>query len=161
MNISRYLYSLLQLIYEGISFETTYMKGSDAILAIERYHKQGYLRSTTLLVTLHVHRILSLFNHDQIIQTVESFLNQHVPSKQIHGISISTMIEFIRFILKHQFFIYNDKFYQQTHGSDSDSPLIQVLVNILLFDWEQPFVTFLKENNEIYGRFVDLNELME
>ena len=155
IGLSQFLHRLLQPIYDRISFETTYIKGSDAILAIDQYRKQGYLQSTTLFVTLHVHRILSMFNHQQTIQTLECFLQQYIPSKEIQGITISTIIQLVRFILYHQRFIYNNKHYRQIHGSNSDSPLMLVLANILLVDWEQSIVVSFKEKNEIYGRFVN------
>ena len=155
IGLSGFLYRLLQPIYDRISYETTYTKGSDAILAIDQYRKQGHLRSTTLFVTLHVHRILSIFNHQQTIQTLECFLEQYIPSKEIQGISTVTIVQLIQFILNHQWFIYNNKLYRQIHGNNNDSPLMLILANILLFNWEQSFVASFKEKNEIYGRFVN------
>jgi hypothetical protein len=154
INISRLLNRLLQSIYDQIASSTSSFKGADMIQSLEEYKKKGYLRSTTLFTTLHVHHILTIFIHEQAIQTLERFLYDHLPSsKQIQGLSISTILQLVQLLFDNQWFIYNDKVYRQIRGSDGcGSPLMLLLVNIILFDWQKEFVSFLKQKNEIFCR---------
>jgi hypothetical protein len=152
INISRLLNRLLEPIYAQTPLNTIFFKGSDAIQALQTYKKQGFLRSTTSFAVLHVNNILTLFSHEQAIQILERFLYDNIPSKEIQGISISTMIQLARFLLDNQWFIYQKKLYRQIHGGGSGSPFMLLLVNIILFDWQKEFVTYLQEKNEIFGR---------
>lgn len=145
----------IQPIYDQVASHRTFRKGSDAVLAVEEYHRQGRLKSSTLFVTVHVSRILSTFNHAQAIQTLQLFLQQYAPSTEIDGIPTAKMIELIQLMLDHQVLIYNHRLYRQVLGTDNQFPLMLLLVNILLFYWEQEWIGVLNENNEVYGRFVD------
>lgn len=151
---SRWLYHHLHPIYHQQACKTTFMKGSDAVQAIQQYQQQGYLKSSTLFVTLHIQHLLSMFDHDQLIIALKKFLDQAFPSNEIENIPIPIILELIRMMFNHQYLIYNGKLYQHKHGSSDRSSLMVLFVNILLFDWEQEWIDQLKEKNEIYGRFI-------
>ena len=120
---------------------------------METYKNDGYLRFTTLFVVLHVNHMLTIFPHEQTMQTLERFLYDHVSSsKQIQGLSISTILQLVRLLLNNQWFMYDNKLYRQVHGGGCGSPLMLLLVNIILYDWQKEFITYIKEKNEIFGR---------
>ncbi|CAF1316526.1 unnamed protein product [Adineta steineri] len=156
INISRLLNRLLKPIYDQIAFNTTFHKGSDAVQALHTYENNGYLRSTTMFVTLHMNHILTILSHHQSIEILERFLYDNVSSKEIQGISISTMIQLVRLILDNQWFIYrNNKIYRQILGGGSGSPFMSLLVNIILLDWQKEFVLHLQHEKEVFGRCFD------
>ncbi|CAF2764336.1 unnamed protein product [Rotaria sp. Silwood2] len=136
-NMSQFVNDLLQPIYRQFASNTSYFKGADAIRALEQYQKQNYLRSTTIFATLHIHPILTVFDHEHAIQTLERFLNGRTTAEQMRGISISTILRLVRLVLEQQWFIYDGKVYKQVRVGSCDSPLIVFLANLILFDWEQ------------------------
>ena len=83
---------------------------------------------------------------------MERFLQYNVLEKETQRMSIPTIFRLVRFVLDNQWFIYNNNVYQQIHGGGSDTPLMFLLVNIILLDWQKEFVTHLKHKNEIFGR---------
>ena len=151
-NIVRLLNRLLEPIYTRVALKNTFFKGADAVQALRACMRKGHLRSTTVFARLHVKHILTIFSHEQAIQIVERFLDDHVPTKDIQGMSIATIIQLIRVVLANQWFVYNDKLYRQVHGGGTGLPLMSVLVNMILFDWEKEFVTYLQNKNEVFGR---------
>ena len=152
INICRLVNRLLEPIYTRVALNNTFFKGADAVQALRACMGKGHLRSTTLFARLHVKHILTTFSHDQTIQLLERFLNDHVPTKDVQGMSIATIIQLVRVVLANQWFIYNDKLYRQVHGGGSGLPLMSLLVNIILFDWQKEFVTYLENQNEVFGR---------
>lgn len=153
INIARCLHRLLQPIYDRVASSSSFSTGSDAIQALLDYQQQGYLQSTTLFATLHIQHSFTLFSHPQAVSILECFLHEHLPSKQSQGITIPTIIQFVRFLLDHQCFMYEKKFYRHIKGGGCGSPLMALLVNVILFDWQKEFVSLLKKKNEVFGRY--------
>ena len=152
INICRLVNRLPEPIYTRVALKKTFFKGADAVQALRACMRKGHLRSTTLFARLHVHHILTIFPHEQAIQVVERFLHHHVPTKEIQGMSLATIIQLIRVVLANQWFIFNYKLYQQVRGGGSGLPLMSLLVNIILFDWQTEFVKYLQDKNEVFGR---------
>jgi len=143
----------------------TFANGSDDIVyAMEQYVKQGYLHETTQLVTFNIHDICTKFSHESVIKALETFLNYiHQPEFEktmtdniAEGLNNETIIQLVRLVLQNQFFIYDNKLYQQTDGSASGSLLTLPLACIYLFyDQSLSFIDTLinnNKNNEIFGR---------
>ena len=152
INICRLINRLLEPIYTRVALKKTFFKGADAVQALRACMKKGHLGSTTIFARLHANHILTIFPHEQAIQVVERFLQDHVPSKDVQGMSITTIIQLIRVVLTNQWFIFNYKLYQQVRGGGSGLPLLTLLVNVLLFDWQTEFVKYLQDKNEVFGR---------
>ena len=152
MNMARLLNRLLKPIYDRVAMKNIFFKGADAVQALENSMKKNHLQSTTLFATLHVQNILMIFAHEQTIEIIERFLHDHVVTKEIQGISITTIIQLIHFILTNQWFIYQKKVYRQISGGGSGMPLMSLLVNIILWDWQKELVAYLQNQNEIFGR---------
>ena len=152
INICRLVNRLLEPIYTRVALENTFFKGADAVQALRACMIKSHLRSTTVFARLHVNHILTIFSHAQAIQVVERFLHDHVPTKDVQGMSLATIIQLIRVVLANQWFIFNYKLYQQVRGGGSGLPLMSLLVNIILFDWQTEFVQYLQDKNEVIGR---------
>ena len=152
INIAQFLNRLLQPIYESVAHKHTFLDGADAVEALETYMNNGHLRSTTLCTTLSIQHILTSFPHAEATSIVERFLHTHVPTNEVQGLSVDNLVQLIRFVLANQWFVYENKLYRQIYGGSCNIPLMSLLVNIILFDWEQEIITYLHNKKEVYGR---------
>ena len=152
INICRLVNRLLESIYTRVALKKTFFKGADAVQARRACMGEGHLRSTAVFARLHVNHILTTFPHAEALQVVERFLQDHVPTNEIQGMFMTTIIELIRVVLANQWFVYNEKLYREVRGGGSGLPLMSLLVNIILFDWQTEFVTYLEDKNEVFGR---------
>ena len=128
------------------------------VYTLEEYTKHGYLRTTTYFITFNIINICTKFSHEKAIKALEHFL--HIYGSELHtvteGLSKETIIQLVRFILKNQFFIYENKLYQQTHGNASGSLLTIPLACIYLFFGESSLSiqTIMKNKQELFGRYI-------
>jgi len=152
-NITRYLYGFLQSLYCSVAQSTTFHSGFDAVQAIEAYRKRGRLQASTLFVTIEFEDLDTIFPHIPVIQTFQRFLHDHVSNEQqTVGLSHETIVTLIELVLHTQYFIYDNKLYQQTKGGNTNSPLIKLLTDIYLFYWQQDLLKILHMKKEIFGR---------
>jgi hypothetical protein len=154
MALSRFLFTILQPLYDQVASSMTFTRGVDAVKAVESYSNMGFLRATTLFATFHVDDIDAVFSHEQTMQSLDRFLNQYVPDRQIQGMTIAIILELVTFFLQHQYFLYKNKVFQQIKGSGSSSPLTTVLININMFYRQQDLVNTLLNRKEIFGRYI-------
>jgi hypothetical protein len=152
--ISQYLHQYLRLSYCLVAHSTTFTNGIDVVQALEKFTKEGFLKHITQFVTLEIKDFDIIFSHEQIIETLTCFLHDYMPhqSRTTSYLSHKTIIILVRLVLKMQYFMYDNKLYQQTKGGNSDSSLIQLLVNIYLFYWQQDLMQFLRRKKELFGR---------
>lgn len=151
--IASYLNILLQpLIEEIIHTKTALSTGNDAIIAFESYAQRGYLRSTTHLATIYIHDLSNTLPHHLMLEELEKFLFIHVSHGHIEGISIEIILQLVRFVLENQFYIHKNQLYQQTAGGPAQTSLIRALIDIYLFNIQQPFVSILDQRSELFGR---------
>ncbi|CAF3044987.1 unnamed protein product [Rotaria sp. Silwood2] len=114
-------------------------------------------RQTTFFAIFYIDDICTTFSHGQTIQSLERFLNQYVPDRQIQGITIETILELVTFFLQNQYFLYKNKVYRQIKGNGSDSPLTIILNNINMYYQQQNLVNILFEKTEIFGNYVRIH----
>jgi hypothetical protein len=152
IQISRFLRCLLQSIYDRVRHSTTFNTGPDAIDAVEAYAKKGLLRSSTLFATVHINNIHSIFLHEESITALENYLHKYVLNGKIQGITISTIIQLVRLFLDNQYFLYENKLYQQVKGSSFKSPMTTILANLHIHYCQENLMKRLHDKNEIFGR---------
>ncbi|CAF1590017.1 unnamed protein product, partial [Adineta steineri] len=156
IGIARYIYRLLQPIYDHVALSTTFFKETDAVHAIEIYANKDLLLPTTLFASLHINDLCSILSHEEILQSLERFLNEYYKSDQrIQTITIDTILKLTKLILQNQFFIYKNNIYRQIKGGATESPLTILLMNIYLFYWQDELVKTMNNQNEIFGRCFD------
>ncbi len=147
------MYNFLQPFYFCAAQSTTFYSGSEAIQEIEIYVKNGFLQSTTHFVTIEMKDCEMNFNHEQLIVIFERFLHDYVCHQPTAvGLSLKTILSLIQLILQMQYFIYDNKLYQQTKGAGSDLSITKLLVDIYLFYVQQDLIEVLREKREVYGR---------
>jgi hypothetical protein len=152
MTLSRFLYRLLQPLYEQVTKSITFLEGVDGIDAVELYAKNGYLRHTTLFTAFSIDNLSTVFAHEHSIRSLERFLNEYASNRQIQEITIEAIIELVTIFLQNQYFIYDNKVHRQIKGSGSGSYLSKILANIDMFYRQQNLVNTLFEKKEIFGR---------
>ncbi|CAF1274906.1 unnamed protein product [Rotaria sordida] len=158
MALSRFLFYLLQSIYEEVTKSMTFIEGIDAVDAVELYTKKGSLKSKTLFATFSIDNLSTIFAHQYTLQSLERFLNEYVSDRHIQGVTIETILELVTVFLANQYFVFENKVYRQMKGNSccSSGPCLNtLLVNINMFYRQQNFVNILMEKKEIFGRCFD------
>ncbi|CAF1049518.1 unnamed protein product [Rotaria sordida] len=156
MNIACYLNRLLGPIFNQVTHCTQFSKGIDVIHALEFYQKKGTLQPTTLFIKFNIDKLCITFSHEQVIEALKYFLDHYTSNHDlIHGMTNHTIIELVRLVLENQFFIYDNKLYQQMKGSASGSALTFSLVYIYLFYWRPDLMHIFINPNELFGRYRD------
>ncbi|CAF1265289.1 unnamed protein product [Adineta steineri] len=156
IEIARYIYRLLQPIYDQVALSTTFFKETDAVHAVEQYANKDLLLPTTLFASLHINDLCSILSHEEILQSLEHFLNKYYKFDQsIQTITIDTILKLINLILQNQFFVFENNVYRQIKGGATESPLTILLMNIYLFYWQDELVQIMINKNEIFGRCFD------
>lgn len=155
VGIARFVSRLVQPVYDEMARSTTFFNASDAVHAVELYAEQDRLKPTTLFVTLYVNDLCTLLPHEETIQVLERFLNERVSNGHLHGLSIQTIIELVRFVVTNQVFLFRKRMYRQIKGGTANSPLTDLLANIYMFYWQADLVKVLADKNEVFGRCLD------
>jgi hypothetical protein len=155
ISIAQYLYRYLHATYSLIANSTTFHDGMDVVKSLEIFANQGLLSTSTQFVTLEIKDFDISFNHQQVIRTLKCFLHDfssHLPSTS--NLSNETVIALVRLILETQYFTFENKLYRQTQGSNPDSSLTKLLIDIYLFYWQQDLMQILSRKKELFGRLV-------
>ncbi|CAF1265642.1 unnamed protein product [Adineta steineri] len=150
--IAKYLHSLIYPFYYLAAQSTTFNTGSEVVQEFEKYKNNDLLQSITQFVMIDMKDFESTFDHKQVMITFDRFLHDHVDKQKINGLSFSTILSLVRLILRMQYFIYDNKLYQQTKGGGIDLPITKLLLNIYLFYWQQDLTKVLYSKREIFGR---------
>jgi len=139
----------------------TYLNGDDIVYDLEQYVKNGYLQETTHFVTFNINNICTRFSHEMAINALEKFLRIHKSKLETmfdESLSNETIIQLVRLVLQNQFFIYENKLYQQIYGGVSGSLLTIPLACMYLFYGHESLSminTILQnENKLLFGRYV-------
>ena len=136
----------------------TLSNGADAVHALEQYAKDGHLQSTSLLGTYNINDFCTRFPHEETVQALEDFLHrydiQQLQDEIGESLTSETIITLARLVLDNQFFVYENKLYQQIKGGVSGSLLTISLAFIYMFHCRPKLVTSLMNNKdqELFAR---------
>jgi hypothetical protein len=153
--MARFVSRLVQPVYDEVARSTTFFNESDAVRALELYAEKHLLQPTTLFATFYVNDLCTLLPHEETIVLLERFLNENLPDGHIQGVSIETIIELVRSVMKHQVFLFRKRMYRQIKGGTANTPLTDLLANIYMFYWQADLAKRLLDNNEVFGRCLD------
>lgn len=87
------------------------------------------------------------------------FLEKHSKDHKIGPFTIDMILKMARLILDTNYFVYQNKYYQQKRGGAMGSAFTQVFANIYMLEWEQEIIQYQASKHEIYGRYVFTNLL--
>ncbi|CAF4807170.1 unnamed protein product, partial [Rotaria magnacalcarata] len=68
-------------------------------------------------------------------------------------LSNDTIVELTSFVLRNNYFIYQDSLYRFTQGFPLNLPLTKLLGNIYLYQWQIPLVREIRLKDQFYVRF--------
>jgi hypothetical protein len=152
--VSHFLDRLLRPIFDRVAKQTTFINNIDFVRQLENYRDSGRLSPTTLFVTFDVTNLYTMIPRDGAIFALQKFLSEHADNGRIHGMTINTITKLVRLILDTNYFLYENKYYQQIRGGAMGSPFTMTLANIYMLEWEQSLIEHQQMHNEIYGRYV-------
>lgn len=137
-NMTIHLSVILWSMFTQVTGCKTFSNSDDLVHGLQQHIKQGYsLHPTTQFMTFNIHEIGMKFSHALAIEALERFLRFHQSQLQAilteNDLTIEAIIELARLVLQNQFFVYENKLYQQIHGSASGSLLTLPLACIYFF----------------------------
>ena len=155
MGIARFVSRLLQPVYDEVARSTTFFQASDAVHALELYAKKHLLKPTTLFATFHVNDLCTMLPYEETIEVLERFLNDNLSNGHLQGLTVHTIVELVRLVMKNQVFLFRKRIYRQIKGGIANSPLTILLANIYMFYRQAALVKLLVDKNEVFGRCLD------
>lgn len=150
--VSHFLDLILRPLYNRVAKSSTFINDIDFVRQLKHYHRQGFLRNTTLFVTFDVCDLYTMIPRDGALCTLGRFLSKHTIDSRISNMKIDTIMQMARLVMDTNCFAFEKKYYQQIRGGAMGSPLTMTLANIYMFEWEQPLIEYQKSTNELYGR---------
>ncbi|CAF2935437.1 unnamed protein product [Rotaria sp. Silwood2] len=156
MGISHCLSHLLWSIFTQATGCRIFTNGADLVQTFELYSRNNALQSTTLFVTFNIHELCTKFSHDIMFKALEHLLLTYGTEETMDGLTIETILQLVRLVLGNQFFVYQNRLYQQTIGNGSGCPLTIPLTYIYLCYCQPAWMSVLmaqKQQNELFGRF--------
>ncbi|CAF3713387.1 unnamed protein product [Rotaria socialis] len=152
--ISKFLDQSLRPLFDRYVRSTTIVDGVDLFHRLDVYIKNGYFKSSTLFVTFDITNLYTMLPQEESLEILAEFLREH-GCQQIDGVSIETIIELARLVLKENVFVYDGKFYRQIIGGAMGSPFTLTLANIFMWKWERQTILSKLPSHELYGRYID------
>ncbi|CAF1340300.1 unnamed protein product [Adineta steineri] len=75
--------------------------------------------------------------------------------RKVKGIPLDSIRKLASIVLKENFFVYDNKFYQQTTGGAMGSSFTLTLANIFMWKWQRELVHRQDISGEFFGRYID------
>ncbi|CAJ0966643.1 unnamed protein product [Ranitomeya imitator] len=111
----------------------------------------------TTLISIDVEALYSRIHHEAGLKAVQYFLNTRGNHLAPHNDFVMTLLEYV---LCHNFFLFNGKFYHQLRGTAMGSPCAPTYANLLLGWWEDTVVfgdgdAVWGPHIQFWGRYID------
>ncbi|CAF4647001.1 unnamed protein product, partial [Rotaria sp. Silwood2] len=152
--ISQYLDKLIRPVFDRFVRPTTLVDGADLLERLQQYIHKGYFNSSTLFITFDIANLYTMLPQEESLVVLAEFLRVHNCEK-VNGISIDTIVELGRIVLKYNAFVCGKKFYRQIIGGAMGSAFTLTLANIFMWKWERQTLLPKLGSHEIYGRYID------
>ncbi|CAF3160913.1 unnamed protein product [Rotaria sp. Silwood2] len=152
--ISQYLDKLIRPLFDRFVRQTTIVDGADLLDQLQKYIQKGFFKSTTLFITFDIANLYTMLPQEESLAILVEFLRVHNCEK-VNGISIDTIVELGRIVLKSNAFVCGNKFYRQIIGGAMGSAFTLTLANIFMWKWERQTILPKLGSHEIYGRYID------
>ncbi|XP_072357570.1 uncharacterized protein [Scyliorhinus torazame] len=143
-NLSGYIEGILKSIVQGtLSF------CRDTTDFLQKLSTHGPVEPGTFLVTMDVSARYTSIPHDDGIAATASVLNTD------NCQSPDAILQLIRFILDHNVFTFDNKFFIQTHGTAMGTKFAPQYANIFMHKFEQDLLTAQDLQPTLYTRYID------
>ena len=154
--ISKFLDKLIRPLFDRYCRETTIVDGVDLLDKLQKYIADGYLTPSTLFITFDITDLYTMLPQEESLKILAEFLREHECEK-VNWISIETIVELARIVLKENVFVYGNKFYRQILGGAMGSSFTLTLANIFMWKWEKQAIHAKLPSTEIRGRLVSFS----
>jgi len=138
-----------------VAKKTTFINSIHVIRKLEKYAADGNFKSTTYFITDDVKNLYTMITRNGALHALMRFLENYFYERKIGTFRIDHIMRIARLILDTNSFVYDNKYYRQTHGGAMGSAFTQVLANIYMLGWEQDSIKYQDAHQGIYGRFVE------
>lgn len=149
--ISKFLDQLIRPLFDKYCRATTIVDGVDLLHRLQKYIADGYLTPFTLFITFDIIDLYTMLPQEEALKILAEFLREHECEK-VNGISIETIVELARIVLKENVFVCGNKFYRQILGGAMGSAFTLTLANIFMWKWEKQAIHAKLPPHEICGR---------
>ena len=145
-HISGFVDSILQPLLKKIP---SYLK--DTTHFIRNLSYIGTLAPGSILISMDVNSLYTNIPHADGVAACRAFLNKHSIQSDI-ATDIHILIDFI---LKHNTFTFNDKYYLQTNGTAMGTKMAPAYAIIFMESVENSFLSSFPHKPTVYYRYID------
>ena len=92
---------------------------------------------------------------DPFITTVKHKLLQDPTFPQRTSMFIQQIITLLDFCFKNAYFLFQGKYYEQVHSAVMGSPIIPLIANLFMEEFEVKALTFAPHNSCLWLRYID------
>ncbi|CAF1370555.1 unnamed protein product [Rotaria magnacalcarata] len=134
IKISKYLDELLRPLFDKIALKTTVTSGFEVIKQLHEWSTHN-LHKDTLLCAIYVVDLYTMIPQTEGVLAIKKILS--------------------RFVLKNNYFSYEDQYYHQIRGVAMGSPLTLTIANCYMFFFQRNIVKQITNPGGIYVRYID------
>ena len=109
------------------------------------------LSSDSILVTMDVKSLYTNIPHDHGVEALRTFLEK----QDVPGDEIEDLCSMANFILKHNYFTFNEKYYLQSKGTAMGTKMAPAYANIYMAVLEEDFLSKCSLQPSLYFRYID------
>jgi hypothetical protein len=153
IGISRWLDRNLRPLFNKMAEHISVLNGTQLISRLETWSITN-LQPQTLFLTMDVSDLYTMIPQEGGVQAIKKML-QFFKIDKIKEVKTPIILLLARYVMKNNFFIYNNVYYKQTRGGAMGSPLTLTLSNTYMFFFERPIVKWATHNENIYHRYID------
>lgn len=133
---------------------TVALNSIDFLHRLDAYCQQPYgLIDTTRFLKIELVNIYRRFSHERILTCLANYLQSVFVIHRHENLTIDTIMELVRIVLKNQFVYHENSIYQLNTGAFEHLPLIRTLLNIYIDDWQRPFLRQARISEQFYIRY--------
>lgn len=152
--LSTYLDGLLRPLYESNTQSVIVMNGMDFIGKLARFDEYSLLPQT-IFATFNIINLFMNVSHDRIEEALGRFLTNALPGNRHQNLTIETIQQLVKLVLRNNIFTYDNHLYRFVKGSPLSLPLTRTLVNIYLHEWQGTLINQMNLQDEMYVRYHD------
>ena len=153
IKISKFLDDLLRPLFNKMAQATTVNSGFELIKHLIEWSKIN-MHEETILCTIDVADLYTMVPQVEGILSLKKMMD-HLQLKEINGLKTEVILRLGRFVMKNNYFKYNDQYYHQIRGGAMGSPLTLTMANCYMFFYEQAIVKQIKNSHGLYFRYID------
>ncbi|CAF2056870.1 unnamed protein product [Rotaria magnacalcarata] len=152
----QYLEQLIQSLFNTICHSTIVWNGNDFHTKLNYFWMQQTHPKTNIhFATFKIHDLYTHIPHRELLQALNTFLANPLIIGRRQHLSNDTIVELTSFVLRNNYFIYQDSLYRFIQGFPLNLPLTKLLGNIYLYQWQIPLVREIRLKDQFYVRFHD------